>query len=176
MLRACQAMERNKSRRTGFRAKSMFMKWQRGILGMLAALVIASAALAQGNATAAERSLFESVNRERKVYGLPALKWDEALATAARQHAREMARRNSVAHNLPGEPTLPSRATKAGAHFGWLSENVISSDSGPAAHAQFMKSPNHRANILDSDMDSVGIGVAERDGQLFVVEDFSKAK
>jgi uncharacterized protein YkwD len=39
-----------------------------------------------------------------------------------------------------------------------------------------MKSPNHRANILDGDMDSVGIGIAERHGQVFVVEDFAKIK
>jgi hypothetical protein len=36
--------------------------------------------------------------------------------------------------------------------------------------------PATRANILDTDMDSAGIGVADRNGQLFAVEDFSKAK
>jgi uncharacterized protein YkwD len=39
-----------------------------------------------------------------------------------------------------------------------------------------MESPLHRANILDTDMDSAGVGVAERNGQLYAVEDFSKAK
>jgi len=39
-----------------------------------------------------------------------------------------------------------------------------------------MHSPPHRANLLDKDMDSVGIGVVERNGELFAVEDFSKAK
>jgi uncharacterized protein YkwD len=39
-----------------------------------------------------------------------------------------------------------------------------------------MKSPAHRTNILDSDMNSIGIGVAQRGGQLFVVEDFANAK
>ena len=39
-----------------------------------------------------------------------------------------------------------------------------------------MKSPQHRGNILDGDMDSVGIGVAEGNGQLFAVEDFGKAR
>jgi len=152
------------------------MIWRRRIALLTMVLAISSRALAQASAAAAERSLFESVNRERRARGLPALKWDGALATAARRHAQEMARQNRVAHSLPGEPSLPSRATKAGARFGWLSENVIQSSSATAAHAQFMKSPNHKANILDSDMDSVGIGVAERHGELFVVQDFSKAK
>jgi uncharacterized protein YkwD len=39
-----------------------------------------------------------------------------------------------------------------------------------------MGSANHRANILDRDMDSVGIGVVERGGQVFAVEDFLKVK
>jgi uncharacterized protein YkwD len=39
-----------------------------------------------------------------------------------------------------------------------------------------MKSPAHRANVLDRDMDSIGIGVADHDGQLYAVEDFSQAR
>ena len=39
-----------------------------------------------------------------------------------------------------------------------------------------MKSPPHRANILDKDMNSVGIGVVEQRGQLFAVEDFSQER
>jgi hypothetical protein len=30
--------------------------------------------------------------------------------------------------------------------------------------------------MLDADMDSIGVGVVERGGQLFAVEDFAKAK
>jgi len=41
-------------------------------------------------------------------------------------------------------------------------------------HKEFMNSPNHRANILDRDMDSVGIAVVERGGKLFAVEDFAQ--
>jgi uncharacterized protein YkwD len=39
-----------------------------------------------------------------------------------------------------------------------------------------MRSPPHRANILDRDMDSIGVGVVERDRQFFAVEDFSQAR
>jgi hypothetical protein len=42
--------------------------------------------------------------------------------------------------------------------------------------AEFLKSVRDRANMLDTDMDSIGVGVVERDGQLFAVENFSKAK
>jgi hypothetical protein len=36
-----------------------------------------------------------------------------------------------------------------------------------------MNSPPHRANLLDPHLDSIGIAVAEREGTLFAVEDFS---
>jgi uncharacterized protein YkwD len=39
-----------------------------------------------------------------------------------------------------------------------------------------MESPNHRANLLDADMDTIGAGAVERNGIVFAVADFSKAK
>ena len=139
-------------------------------------LVVATVGWAQAGASPDERSLFTAANHERREQGLPALKWNDALAGAARQHAQEMARQNTVAHVLPSEASLPGRATRAGVKFSSLSENVVQCASAEGAHNQFMKSPAHRANILDSDMDSVGVGVAVRGGQLFVVEDFARAK
>jgi uncharacterized protein YkwD len=141
----------------------------------LAVTLLASWAFAQ-NAGPSERALFDAVNRERRAVGLPALRWDEALASAARQHASMMASQQSVQHTLPGEPSLPGRATHAGAHFSWISENIVQSTDARSAHIAFMNSPTHRANILDSDMDTVGIGIVERSGQIYVVEDFEKAK
>jgi uncharacterized protein YkwD len=143
---------------------------------VILALGFFSSAQAQTGASPAERQLFVSVNRARQDQGLPALKWDEALATAARRHAGMMAQRGAAEHVFPGEPSLPSRATKAGAHFASLSENVIMGSDIGLIEAEFLKSPNHRANILDTDMDSIGVGVILRAGQLFAVEDFSKAK
>jgi len=135
-----------------------------------------SAALAQEGATSAERSLFEAVNHERNASGLSLLHWNKALAAAARKHAQEMAKRQAVEHNFPGEPTLPSRASKAGARFVSIEENVVQAASAQAAHSQFMHSASHKANTLDPDVNAAGIGVAERGGELFVVEDFSKAR
>ena len=143
------------------------------LFGMLA---IAGTGRAQTHATPAEKYLFEAVNRERRTVGLHTLEWNEPLAMAARAHAQAMARHNLVSHRLPGEAALPGRAAKAGAHFTWLSENVVQSRDAAGAHSQFMKSPAHKANLLDADMNVVGIGVIERHGQLFVVEDFAQRK
>jgi uncharacterized protein YkwD len=126
--------------------------------------------------SSADRTLLDAVNAERRSQGEPPLMWDDALAAAARSHAEQMARHDTVTHLVPGEPTLPSRASHAGAKFSWISENVVNASSASNAHAQFMKSPAHRANILDMDMDRIGIGVVERGGHVFVVEDFTKGK
>jgi uncharacterized protein YkwD len=139
-------------------------------------IIFCNCVLAQSESTNPERELLHAVNQERRTRGLPLLKSDEALTNAARKHAELMAQQGTVAHQLQGEPSLPVRARAAGAHFTWLSENVDEGPNAAAIHQSFMKSPQHRANLLDTDMDSAGIGVAERKGQLFVVEDFSKAK
>jgi len=124
----------------------------------------------------AERELFAAVNQARRAQGLQPLRWDESLAEAARRHAKVMAERRSAQHGFEGEPSLSTRAKQAGAHFTWLAENVTQGPSPEFIHVQFMKSPPHRANVLDRDMDSIGIGVAEYRGQLFAVEDLSQAR
>jgi uncharacterized protein YkwD len=123
-----------------------------------------------------ERELFAAVNQARRAQGLAPLRWDESLATAARRHAEVMAEHGSAQHGFEGEPSLSARVKQAGVHFRWLSENVIEGPSPEFIHAQFMKSPPHRANILDRDMDSIGVGVVEQGGQLFAVEDFSQVR
>jgi len=124
----------------------------------------------------AEQELFASVNQVRRAQGLSPLRWDESLAAAARRHAEAMAEHGSARHGFEGEPSLSVRVKQAGAHFRWLSENVTQGPSPQFIHSQFMKSPPHRANILDRDMDSIGVGVVEQGGQLFAVEDLSQAR
>ena len=137
---------------------------------------LSTVAVTQHSLASPERELFDSTNRERRQHGLPALKWNDALAVAARKHASVMAHQQSLSHQFPGEPSLPTRANQAGAHFVWLSENVAQGRNASSIHAEFVKSPKHHANILDTDMNTMGIGIVERKGQLFAVEDFSKAK
>jgi len=144
--------------------------------GAIVATTLCWSAYSETPVLRAERELFASVNQARRADGLAPLRWDEELAEAARRHARLMAERGSVQHGFEGEPSLSARVKETGAHFRWLSENVTEGPSPEFIHVQFMKSPPHRANILDRDMDSIGIGVVERRGQLFAVEDLSQAR
>jgi hypothetical protein len=139
-----------------------------------------------------ERTLFDSANRERVAQGLSLLRWDEALASAARNHALLMAQRNTLSHQFAGEAALQDRGRLSGARFTEIAENVAEGPSADVIHVSWMHSPPHRANLLDPELTAVGIavvGTAARDGAdagraglggngsgtLFAVEDFSQS-
>ncbi len=124
----------------------------------------------------AERELFTAINRARREQGLQTLRWNNSLAAAARYHATQMAEHRAAQHAFEGEPTLSARVRQTGARFTWLAENVTQGPAPEFIHAQFMQSHNHRANILDPDMNSIGIGIVESQGQLFTVEDFAQLR
>ncbi len=149
----------------------------------LLALFVTSTSHASGSpngssrpqAGAPESQLLEAANRDRASAGLPALQWDLSLAAAARQHAQRMAQANTLSHQFPGELPLQRRATQAGARFSLIAENVAEGPSAAHLHQQWMNSPPHRANLLDPELNAVGIAVVQSGGTLFAVEDFSTA-
>lgn len=137
------------------------------------AILVLSSPPARGQKKDPAQSLFESANHERSAHGLDPLKWSATLAKAAHHHALRMAAQNTLSHQFPGEPGMAERASQAGARFSSLAENVAEGASAESIHRQWMNSPPHRANLLDAQLDSVGIAVAEHNGVLFAVEDFS---
>jgi hypothetical protein len=125
--------------------------------------------------SAADETLLDAANRDRAAAGLQPLKWDNALADAAHQHALHMAHANMLSHQLPGEPPLQQRARQSGARYSMIAENIAQGPSVPGLHAQWMNSPPHRANLLDPQLNAVGISVVQSGTQYFAVEDFSTA-
>src|ERR1035437_6481251 len=63
-------------------------------------------------------------NQARAQAGARPLKWDAALAAAARQHCLLMAANRSISHQYAGEPDVSARAKQSGAHFSLIEENV----------------------------------------------------
>lgn len=123
--------------------------------------------------SSADQTLLNAANRDRAAEGLPALRWDPALATAAHQHALRMAQMNQLSHQFPGEPPMQDRAHQAGARFSTMAENVAQGPTVIGIHSQWMNSPPHRANLLDPDLNAIGISVVQSGNMLFAVEDFS---
>jgi hypothetical protein len=129
-------------------------------------------AIAQSNA---EQVLLQLANQTRAQHNLSPLRWDNALAIAARNHLRWVIRNSELLHQYPGEPDLVTRGANAGAHFSTISENIAGHGQNPAElHQTWMSSAPHRHNLLDPDLTVVGIAVVEYQGLLFAVEDFGK--
>jgi len=144
------------------------------VLAAIVVLITSCSVYAQTEVSTAERALFDDLNRERAAKGLPPLHWDAALASAAREHASRMAKRNVLSHQLPGEPQVQDRATKAGARFTTIAENIAVAPNSTTIHSAWMQSPHHRENILDPELNEVGIGVVKGSDGLFAVQDFSQ--
>lgn len=121
-----------------------------------------------------QKQLLDLVNRERAKAGRSRLQWDDQLAEAARAHTQMMAERGQLSHQFRGEPPLPQRAGAAGAHFNSVAENVAYAGDIASLHQNLMRSPHHRANILSPDSNAIGIGLADRGGELYVTEDFAR--
>src|SRR6516225_4236182 len=145
------------------------------VLAAVAVFLLARVCPAQQKIPEAEKPLFDSANRERAARHLPALKWDEALARAARAHAQLMAEQDVLEHRLSGELDLPTRAREAGARFSHITENIGMAVSADKFHDGWMHSPGHRQNILDPAVDSIGIAVVEGTEELYAVEDFARS-
>ena len=130
-------------------------------------------AIAQSNA---EHTLLELANQARAQHNLPPLRWDSALAVAARNHLRWVVRASDLRHQYPGEPDLVTRGANAGARFSTISENIAGHGTDPQSLQQsWMASPVHRANLLDPNLNVVGIAAVENQGFLFAVADFGKS-
>ncbi|HTY85239.1 MAG TPA: CAP domain-containing protein [Silvibacterium sp.] len=120
------------------------------------------------------RRIFELTNQDRQQRGLPVLRWDSALAAAAQAHADRMVRHSTLSHQYPGEAELQERAAEAGAHFRNIAENIAMGPNPNSIENEWMHSASHRANILDPNMDRLGVAVVRQGGYLYAVEDFDQ--
>ena len=123
--------------------------------------------------TVAEQYLLAAANQDRANQGLPALRLDPVLTQASAFHAREMAEHADISHQFPGEPELAERGSNAGVHFSLIAENVGEAPTSVIIHDLWMHSPHHRANLLDPNVNTIGIAIVSRDNQLYAVEDFA---
>jgi len=119
-----------------------------------------------------EREIVRLVNQERQSLGLPALALDERLTQAARKHSTRMAATGEVEHEIAGEAGLSLRL--GAVRFDSCGENVALAENAARVHAGLMHSSGHRANILDSQFNSIGVGVVRTEEGIYVTQDFAR--
>jgi len=136
-----------------------------------------------------ERRIHVLINKERRNHGLSLLEWNGALAGIAKQHSRDMAKRNYFSHYSPEGHDFFYRYKEEGYTCGVRvgrtiyqgAENIAinhlynsyTTVNGVVAYHDWnsqnkiaettvegwMKSPGHRKNILTPYFKSEGIGV-----------------
>ncbi len=126
-----------------------------------------------GSSNVAEQLLLTQANQDRAEHSLSPLKRDPLLAQAALYHAYQMAEHADISHGFPGEPDLSARGASAGVRFSLITENVAEAGEPTIIHDMWMHSEGHRANLLDPDVNVVGIAVVTREHQVYAVEDFA---
>ena len=101
------------------------------------------------------------ISEFRKKSGLGAVTVDPGLAAIATKHARAMAADDKLSHVLPGEVSFAARLSAGGYNAAYAAENVGAGYHDLAeAIAGWKASPPHRANMLNRNVDRIGIAVA----------------
>jgi uncharacterized protein YkwD len=152
---------------------------------MLAAAALAAALLAPATAAAAdcpgqelepsaanmaqvEAATLCLLNAERTPRGLPALRGNVQLRTAAVRHSADMVEQGYFSHDSLDGRSFTDRIDDAGyipRSGRWVVGENIGWGSGSLGTpglmvAGWMQSPGHRSNILDRDYREIGIGIA----------------
>ena len=112
--------------------------------------------------TSAEEDFVQRINHERTRRGLHSLRVSGELRTVARSHSDTMASRSHLHHN----PNLTTQVT----NWQRVTENIGYGASVSNIHHAFMNSSGHRANILDSRVTEVGVGVTVRNSTIWVTQ------
>jgi uncharacterized protein YkwD len=100
------------------------------------------------------------VNAERASGGCAPLKPDPKLTLAATEHSQDMVARNYFNHTTP-DGVDPWKRAKAAGYAHPTAENIAMGYADPASVvAGWMKSPGHRANIMNCKSKAVGVGLA----------------
>lgn len=133
-----------------------------------------------GNSTASsvrfladKQSMLDLINQERSKIGVAPLKFEEKLQKMAQAKSDDMVANSYFDHNSPtyGSPFEMMKAF--GIVYQSAGENLAGNVSVQAAHTALMNSPGHKANILNSSYNHIGIGITIGPHGLIIAQDFT---
>lgn len=158
-------------KRGGYRLKkSNIIKYWIFLLGMLVA-VMGPGRIVSASGTINREYAFQVldiVNKERKKEGLSELTMDKELLATAELRAEEITQ--SFSHTRPNGKSCFTAYTRGG----YLGENIAYGYVSPtAAMKGWMGSSGHKANILNKNYNSIGVGCYYYNGVYYWVQCFS---
>lgn len=124
----------------------------------------AAASSAGVPAPGGEAEVIALVNVVRAAAGCGPVVHDEGLAQVARAHTADMRDRNFFDHTNP-DGLDPFQRAEAAGQTNARAENIAYGQPNPAAVMDsWMNSSGHRANILNCELRTLGVGIAEGPG------------
>ncbi len=136
--------------------------------GMQAPAASAATAASTTQTSDAETQFFNLLNQARGQSGLPALQFDGALGNTSRSWSGTMSSRDQLSH----DPNLAGAVTSVEPNWRSAGENVGVGYGVQQLHDAFMASPGHRANVLSSRFNRLGIGVVYNGTKIWVTVRF----
>jgi len=110
-----------------------------------------------GSQDAFASQVVKLVNEERAKAGLSPLSVNSKAANAAQTRAREIEK--SFSHTRPDGSSFNTALTEAGVSFRGAGENIAYGQTTPQQVMEgWMNSSGHRANILNANYTSIGVG------------------
>jgi uncharacterized protein YkwD len=139
------------------------------VVGLLAALVVApgTAAAADGmTISQAELAMVDALNVDRTTRGLVPVRIDSRLMAIARARSVDMATKNYFSHTQPdGRQVFDILSAQkitwygAGEIIAWNNYPTLET-SIPAANTGWLNSPDHKAIVVSTSFNYVGVGLA----------------
>ncbi|RPK57527.1 Cysteine-rich secretory protein family protein [Streptomyces sp. ADI96-02] len=122
--------------------------------------------------SSARTEVLALVNQERAKVGCSPVTTSTPLTALAQDFSEDMAARSFFDHTDPDGATPWDRAAKAGVQ-GLGAENIARGQADPQAVMDaWMDSEGHRANIVNCDYKTIGIGVHQGSGGPWWTQDF----
>ncbi|MEJ6404332.1 CAP domain-containing protein [Yoonia sp. 2307UL14-13] len=117
-----------------------------------------------------ELLMLDLINEERTSRGLDPLQINNALNTASEDHSQWMLDTDTFSHTGAGGSSATDRIAaeyplegswRTAENIGWQSERGAPGieDDVAQIHDSLMDSPGHRANLLNPDLEDIGIGI-----------------
>lgn len=133
---------------------------------VVVAAIVLALGLLTGCLTRPQNVVLRELNVDRNAYGLRSLSIQEDAQRKAQAWAERLARENRLYHS----------DLASGIRVRWceLGENVGYGPRVAAIQDAYMASPGHRANILSTKWNGVGVGYAKNGDRAFTVQFFIK--
>ncbi|MFC4075654.1 CAP domain-containing protein [Salinithrix halophila] len=110
---------------------------------------------------AIEREVVQLVNQERAKNRLKPLRADGKLSSVARDKSKDMIANNYFSHDSPTYGSPFDMMKRYGIRYSTAAENIAGGQSTAKKVMEgWMNSEGHRANILNPDLTTIGVGYA----------------